>query len=85
MNHKERMLSNLPYQAWKDGLLEERTACKQKIYRYNHLPPEEWGEQTALLWTSFCRFRNIKKSLRITCWKLPQTNTGPTNAAASSF
>lgn len=49
MNHKERMLSNLPYQAWKDGLLEERTACKQKIYRYNHLPPEEWGEQTALL------------------------------------
>lgn len=49
MNQKERMLANLPYKAWMDGLSEERLANKKKIYRYNHLPPEEWDQQTALL------------------------------------
>ena len=51
MNQKERMLNNLPYKAWMDGLAEERTACKKLIYEYNNLPPEEWNRQTELLKT----------------------------------
>lgn len=41
MNHKERMLANLPYKAWLDGLSEERMACKLKIREYNTLPPDD--------------------------------------------
>lgn len=39
MNQKERMLNELPYKAWLDGLSEERMECKKKIYRYNNTPP----------------------------------------------
>ena len=39
MNHKERMLANLPYKAWLDGLDEERLENKKKIFEYNHLEP----------------------------------------------
>ena len=39
MNHKERMLANLPYKAWLDGLSEERLENKKKIFEYNHLEP----------------------------------------------
>ena len=49
MNQKERMLANLPYKAWLDGLKEERLENKKKIYEYNNLPPERWGEKTALI------------------------------------
>ena len=49
MNQKERMLANLPYQAWKDGLAEERRACQEKLYVYNNLPPERWEERQTLL------------------------------------
>lgn len=49
MNQKERMHKNLPYKAWLDGLAEERLECKKKIYEYNHLPPERWGERTNLI------------------------------------
>lgn len=49
MNHKERMLAGLPYKAWLDGLSEERRACREKIFRYNHLPPDREGERDALL------------------------------------
>ena len=49
MNQKERMLAGLPYKAWMDGLQEERTANKKRIYEYNNLPPEKWDEQTELL------------------------------------
>ena len=49
MNQKERMLAGLPYKAWMDGLEEERTNNKKKIYEYNHLPPEKWDKQTELL------------------------------------
>lgn len=49
MTQKERMLAHLPYKAWMDGLEEERTENKKRIYRYNHLPPEQWDQQTALL------------------------------------
>ena len=49
MNQKERMLNNLPYKAWLDGLSEERLENKKRIYRYNLLPPEQQEEQIALL------------------------------------
>ena len=49
MNQKERMLANLPYKAWLDGLSEERLENKKRIYRYNLLPPEQQEEQMALL------------------------------------
>lgn len=49
MNQKERMLANLPYKAWLDGLSEERLECKKKIYEYNNLPPERFGERADLL------------------------------------
>ena len=49
MNQKERMLAGLPYKAWMDGLEEERTANKKKIYEYNNLPPEKWDSKTELL------------------------------------
>ncbi len=37
MNQKERMLANLPYKAWMDGLSEERTENKKKIFKYNNM------------------------------------------------
>ena len=49
MNQKERMLAGLPYKAWLDGLTEAREACAHRLYEYNHLPPERWGEREALL------------------------------------
>lgn len=41
MNQKERMLANLPYKAWLDGLEEERLACKKRVKEFNDLNPEE--------------------------------------------
>ena len=49
MDQKERMLRGLPYKAWLDGLEEERQACQVKLWEYNNLPPERWGERDALL------------------------------------
>lgn len=49
MTQKERMLANLPYKAWMDGLSEERLENKKRIDQYNHLPPEQWNEQVDLL------------------------------------
>ena len=49
MNQKERMLANLPYKSWMDGLKEARMACKMKLYTYNNLPPEQEAEREALL------------------------------------
>ena len=49
MNQKERMLANLPYKAWLDGLSEERLENKKRIYRFNHMLPEEWDRQDELL------------------------------------
>lgn len=51
MNQKERMLNELPYQAWLDGLPEERKGNKRKIYRYNQLTPDEEEEQDRLIRT----------------------------------
>lgn len=41
MNQRERMLSGLPYQAWQDGLFEDREACRAKLYTFNNILPEE--------------------------------------------
>lgn len=49
MNQKERMLNELPYQAWKDGLSEERKENKRKVYRYNKLSLDEEKEQDRLI------------------------------------
>lgn len=43
------MLNELPYQAWKDGLSEERKENKRKVYRYNKLSPDEEKEQDRLI------------------------------------
>ena len=39
MNQKERMLANLPYKAWMDGLSEERLENKKRIFKYNNMDP----------------------------------------------
>ena len=49
MNQKQRMLANLPYKAWLDGLSEERLANQRRIYEYNLIPPEEAGRRNALI------------------------------------
>ena len=49
MNQKERMLAGLPYQAWKDGLAEERMECRRKVYEFNQLPPDREQEAVRLL------------------------------------
>lgn len=45
MNQKERMLAGLPYKAWKDGLKEERIACRTKVFHYNNTSPDEEEEK----------------------------------------
>ena len=49
MTQKERMLAGLPYKAWLDGLSEERLENQKRLYRFNHLPPEEWDRMDAML------------------------------------
>lgn len=49
MNQKERMLAELPYKAWMDGLNEERLENKKRIFRYNHLSPEHEEEMNTLI------------------------------------
>ena len=49
MNNKERMLANLPYKSWLDGLKEERLECKKKCYEYNNFPPDAEEERENLL------------------------------------
>ena len=49
MDQKERMIANLPYKSWMDGLAEDRLECKKKIYTYNNLPPEDEDGRWRLL------------------------------------
>ena len=44
MNQKERMLAELPYLAFKDGLNEERMECKRKIYELNNIHPDHYDQ-----------------------------------------
>ncbi len=55
MNQKERMLANLPYKAWLDGLSEERMENKKKIYKYNNLEPDKLEEKDKLIKEIFGR------------------------------
>lgn len=49
MNQKERMLTELPYKAWMDGLPAERMAVRKMVHAFNHLTPEQGEEAVALL------------------------------------
>ncbi|MBR2524069.1 MAG: sugar O-acetyltransferase [Clostridiales bacterium] len=49
MNHKERMLANLPYKAWMDGLPDEHLENMKLIYEYNNLPPQEKEKKDQLI------------------------------------
>lgn len=49
MNQKERMLAELPYKPWLDGLEEERIRAKMLCYRFNQLPPDHFDERDAVL------------------------------------
>jgi len=49
MNQKERMLAELPYKAWMDGLHEERVACKVKIQEYNTCRADDFDQKEELL------------------------------------
>lgn len=49
MNQKERMLAGLPYQAWKDGLEEERLECRRKVHKFNNLDPAQTEEADRLI------------------------------------
>ena len=51
MNHKERMIANLPYRPWMDGLKEEHLETQKKIYEYNNIPPNERDRRRAMLVT----------------------------------
>ena len=49
MTQKERMLSELPYKAWMDGLSDERAAAKRLVYEYNRLHPDENARRDRLI------------------------------------
>ena len=51
MDQKQRMLAGLPYKAWMDGLAEERLENKRKLFRYNHLDPDDAEEKDRLIRT----------------------------------
>lgn len=49
MNQKERMLAGLPYKAWLDGLAEERTENKKRVFRFNNTEPDKIEEKVKLI------------------------------------
>lgn len=49
MNQKERMLTELPYKAWLDGLPEESLANAKRTFEYNHCPPENTEKADKLI------------------------------------
>lgn len=49
MDQKERMLKELPYKAWMDGLEEERMSCRGKLYEFNQLHPREHNKLPEML------------------------------------
>ncbi|SFI17372.1 maltose O-acetyltransferase [Pseudobutyrivibrio sp. OR37] len=49
MNQKERMLANLPYKAWMDGLSEERLENKKRIFKYNNMNPGDTAGKDKLI------------------------------------
>ena len=49
MNQKERMMANLPYSSWLDGLSEERMETKKKLFEYNNTPPDQEEKKMDML------------------------------------
>ena len=49
MTEKERMLSELPYQAWKDELPDERIHCKRLLRELNYCDPGRPDLQTEII------------------------------------
>lgn len=49
MNQKERMLNELPYKAWMDGLSEERTENRMRIYEFNNCRPDKKDEMKEMI------------------------------------
>lgn len=49
MNQKERMLAELPYKAWEDGLEEERNKNRRKIFEYNNIDPDDTQKKDLLI------------------------------------
>ena len=49
IDHKQRMLAGLPYQANGGSLPAERDACARLLHEYNTLPPERWDERDVLI------------------------------------
>jgi maltose O-acetyltransferase len=49
MNQKERMLRELPYKAWLDGLTEERLAVRRLLYKYNSIEPDDTEQKNTLI------------------------------------
>lgn len=49
MDQKERMLAELPYRAWLDGLSEERQETKRKVFQFNTTHPDDTETQGRLI------------------------------------
>lgn len=49
MNQKERMLGELPYRSWLDGLPEERMAARVRTREYNSLEPGDDDRRNELI------------------------------------
>ncbi len=49
MNQKERMLAELPYKPWMDGLRELRLENRKRVYQYNQLSPDKREERNSLI------------------------------------
>ena len=78
MNQKERMLNNLPYRAWLDGLEEERLACKTKTYEYNNIPPRDRAKRKELMRTIVGKIGeefNISSAITATTSRSERTST----------
>lgn len=49
MNQKERMLAELPYKAWLDGLAQERLAAKTLTWEYNQCHPANQERKASII------------------------------------
>lgn len=53
MDQKERKQAGLPYKVYFDGLLDEQTENKRKVYEFNSCPPWESEKQQELIRSIF--------------------------------
>lgn len=59
MGQKDRMLAELPYKGWLDGLPEERMHAKKLTHEYNHGDPENKRELNRIIRKLFGRTGQI--------------------------